>query len=1111
MNKYGVLLLTVILVTALDGVGYASSWSLPIGGIDNDVANSVQQTVDGGYIVAGQFASGDAWVLKLNADSSVAWQKTYGGMSMDSAGSIQQTTDGGYIVAGTTYTPAGGYDAWVLKLNTDGSVAWQKTYGGTGSDEADSIQQTADGGYIVAGSTTAYGTSNTKIWVLKLNTDGSVAWQKTYGGAQGDIANSIQQTADGGYIVAGWTSSYGAGNGDALVLKLNADGSVAWQKTYGGADGDIAYSVQQTVDGGFIVAGATRSFSAGNSAWVLKLNADGSVEWQKAYGGSGGPSVNYAASSIQQTADGGYIVAGSFNYYGMIDALIFKLNADGSVAWQKTYGGISSDSASSIQQTTDGGYIVAGYTSSFGAGSADAWVLKLDKNGGIMGCNNVTIAASSASTLVTSAIPVNTTIVPSTATYVALSSTATVSNSTAAVATNCSYTPSPLKWQRTFGGSGFDIANSVQQTTDGGYIVAGTTASFGAGGGDFWVLKLDADGSVTWQYTYGEASYDVAYSIQQTADGGYIVAGRTSSFGTVGGDAWVMKLDSFGSVAWQYTYGSNGLDEARSIQQTTDGGYIVAGLTASFGAGGYDAWVLKLNADGSIAWENTYGGNNDDNANSIQQTADGGYIVAGRTYSLSTVSYDAWVLKLNADGSIAWQKSYGDIGTDEAKSIQQTADGGYIVAGITDSFGAGNGDAWVLKLNAYGSVVWQNTYGGINVDEARSVQQTADGGYIVAGGTSSFGASSDAWVLKLNVDGSIVWQNTYGGAGYADIANAIQQTADGGYIVAGQTGLGAGSYDALVMKLDQNGGITGCIGTITPSTAVAQMSAGAVSSTTVLATGSGATVGLTMAMASATSVVPALICSASYNQYLLNVAIVGWGTGRVTSLPSGLNCTTDCSYPFSSGTVTLSATPDHLASFTGWTGACNSSGQVTMNADKICIATFNTPADFFGTPRFGSVPFLVNFNDLSTNNPTLWSWDFGDTGTASGSTNSHIYRSPGIYTVALTTTGTGGAARARKVDYITAAPCQNNAVRITGPQYYASVTTAYEHLGSSGSIDLQAMEFNEAVVMSLPKTVSLTGGYPCDYGLRIADSGIRGSLTIGGSSGPVSINGITLY
>ncbi len=318
-------------------------------------------------------------------------------------------------------------------------------------------------------------------------------------------------------------------------------------------------------------------------------------------------------------------------------------------------------------------------------------------------------------------------------------------------------------WSAFYGGPHNDGAYSIQQTSDGGYIVAGDTESFGAGDEDIWVLKLGPDGTVEWQKTYGGGDLDRAYSIQQTGDGGYIVTGETNSFGAgkddIGvkkEDIWVLKLRPDGDVEWQKTYGGSNVDQPYSIQQTGDGGYIVAGYTESFGAGVADLWVLKLRPDGSVEWQKTYGGDDQDWGYSIRQTGDGGYVVTGGTWSFGAGNVDFWVLKLRPDGTVEWQKTYGGVDSDRPFSIQQTGDGGYIVAGETWSFYAGEGDAWVLKLEPDGTVEWQKTYGGGSYDNTHFIRQTDDGGYIAAGYTASFGAElPDLWVLKLRPDGSI--------------------------------------------------------------------------------------------------------------------------------------------------------------------------------------------------------------------------------------------------------------------------------------------------------------------------------------------------------------------
>jgi hypothetical protein len=351
-------------------------------------------------------------------------------------------------------------------------------------------------------------------------------------------------------------------------------------------------------------------------------------------------------------------------------------------------------------------------------------------------------------------------------------------------------------WAKTYGGQGYDVALSARQTGDGGYIVAGESWSFSPLFSDAWVIKLDANGSIQWQKRYGGSLNDVIYSIEQTQDGGYIMAGETNAVLPFLGLFWVVKINANGEVQWRKTY-SQGW--AHFIQQTSEGGYVATGMNMG------KPWIVKLDANGSIQWQKKYAGILGDLAQFVQQTTEGGYIVAGM------MKGEVWVLKLNSVGETQWQKTYGNSCVDANFSIQQTQEGGYIMASVSLTFGAGYTDIWIVKLDPNGAIEWQKTYGGSGFDLAHAIQQTQDGGYVVAGWTGSFGAGDkDAWVLKLDANGEIEWQKTYGGSGF-DLAHAIQQTQDGGYVVAGWTEtFGAGDMDMWVLKLDSNGNMSGC-------------------------------------------------------------------------------------------------------------------------------------------------------------------------------------------------------------------------------------------------------------------------------------------------------------
>ena len=362
-----------------------------------------------------------------------------------------------------------------------------------------------------------------------------------------------------------------------------------------------------------------------------------------------------------------------------------------------------------------------------------------------------------------------------------------------------------LTWDKTFGGIEADMANSIVQTEDGGYAVAGYTWSKGAGRQDFWVIKLYEDGSIEWDRTFGGSAADVIYSIIQTKDRGYAVAGKTKSIAS-GEKAWVIKMNTRGNKVWDNTFAKRTDDEIFSIIQTKDGGYTVCGYTGAKDWGEVDSWIIKLDKTLNIEWDKTFGGIGWDETNSMLQEEDGSFIVFGFVQSKDKGREDGWIIKLNENGEMVWDKSFGGSQNDEVFSGIKTADGGYAVCGYTESKGAGGCDAWIVKLDEDGEVVWDKAFGGIEAEVANSIIQTGDGGYVLAGYTESKGAGrEDAWVIKLDEDGEVVWDKTFGGSD-EDVARCIIQTGDGGYVLAGYTeSKGAGRYDAWIVKLDEKG------------------------------------------------------------------------------------------------------------------------------------------------------------------------------------------------------------------------------------------------------------------------------------------------------------------
>ena len=427
---------------------------------------------------------------------------------------------------------------------------------------------------------------------------------------------------------------------------------IQYQKNIGGSNSDVLNEVQPTADGGSIAIGYSFSGISGDKTdalvpstttsttdvWVVKLDGTGAIQWQKNIGGD-----NYdSGESIKQTTDGGYIIAANSlsnisgdkteNSYGSLDFWLIKLDATGTILWQKTIGGNQLDEAKNIQLTTDGGFIIGGYSNSSISGNKtdnclgfdDYFVVKLDNSGNI-------------------------------------------------------------QWQKTIGSDGYDNLNELKQTADGGYILGGFTfeglypnVNFPRyGAHDYYVVKIDAIGTFQWQKVYGGSSDDYVESLQQTTDGGYILGGYSTSniSGTItensnggsNGDYWLVKIDAVGSVQWQNTIGGSSLDYLSSVQQTQDGGYILGGYSYSSisgdkmenSKGSGDYWLVKTNDVGSIQWQKTIGGSGAEFLTSLQQLPDGSYLLGG--YSASNISGDKtensqggndyWVMKLSDPGA----------------------------------------------------------------------------------------------------------------------------------------------------------------------------------------------------------------------------------------------------------------------------------------------------------------------------------------------------------------------------------------------------------------------------------------------------------------------------
>ena len=363
-------------------------------------------------------------------------------------------------------------------------------------------------------------------------------WEKTFGGLASDYGYSVEQTNDGGYIITGFTASFGNGDEDVYLIKTDANGIEQWNKTYGGTSIDFGNFVHQTIDGGYIIVGHSESYGNGREIYLIKTDANGIEQWNNTFGLTG----YQMGLCVQQTSDGGFIISGTTalpDVAGPSDALLIKTDGNGTVQWSNTFGGVENEGSYSVQQTTDGGYIITGFTYSFGNGGADVYLLKTDGNG-------------------------------------------------------------IEQWNKTFGGVNNDFSFCIKQTDDGGYIITGATESFGNGLRDLYLIKTDGNGIEQWTQTFGGIDFEEGRSILQTSDGGYIILGTTESFGNGQKDVYLVKTDDNGIEQWNKTYGGTNNEWGFSVDQTNDGGYIITGSTYTFGNGDSDTYLIKTDGSGNV-------------------------------------------------------------------------------------------------------------------------------------------------------------------------------------------------------------------------------------------------------------------------------------------------------------------------------------------------------------------------------------------------------------------------------------------------------------------------------------------------------------------------------
>jgi formylglycine-generating enzyme required for sulfatase activity len=867
-------------------------WDKSFGGDGHDLyLYSIQPIADGGCLLGGTSESGisgnktapgfggrDYWVVKIDASGNKLWDKTFGGAGSDIMWTLVPTSDSGFLLGGESDSDASGNktspgfglrDYWLIKIDANGNKVWEKVFGGSAGDGLAAIQPTSDGGYLLGGYSASGVTGNKSshnwggndIWVVKIDAEGNKLWDKSYGGTAGDtlgVNGGIQPTGDGGYLLGG--SSYsgasgskttdGFGDSDFWLVKVDANGTQLWDKTYGGTSYEAGISaIQVASDGGYLLGGTSKSSPSGNKAsvnhgdqdyWIVKIDESGTKLWDAAFGG---PAYDYLAA-IEPANDSGYLLGGgsqsgvggnkSSPSFGDHDYWLVKIDGKGTILWDKSFGGDGPDYGSALQAANDGGYLLGSYSSSrisgnkgsSSFGGVDLWLVKVFTPStvapsagpnGTISPNTVQTVGHGGSITFTAA-PGPDYVVDQWLTNSVLAQTGgatfTLTKVTADTFVEVTFKLSSVvletqlftQWQQAFGGNGDDNPISVKQTSDGGYVLGGWSTSgvsgnktlSGYGGRDFWVIKTDPAGNKQWERVFGGSGGDTLTALQQTQDAGYVLVGYSESendgnkltpgFGSL--DYWLIKLDNAGNRQWERVFGGTAGDSPTVVWQTPDGGFILGGLSDSEISGNKTAPHFGLN--------------------------------------------DIWVVKVDASGNMEWDATFGGNSREELgfshATLSLTRDGGYILNATSQSGVSGNKitgnfgdyDYWLLKLDMNGNKQWEQVFGGTGLEFAQALEQTGDGGYLLGGGSGS-GVSGnktapnwgdrDYWIIKTDANGNKEWDQTFGGSATDDIYS-VRRVGDGGYLLLGFSASGAngnkinpslGADDAWLVKVDSAG------------------------------------------------------------------------------------------------------------------------------------------------------------------------------------------------------------------------------------------------------------------------------------------------------------------
>jgi Tol biopolymer transport system component len=761
------------------------------GGEHNDYLYDILLLADGGTLVAGQanntglshrISPGNAHLIRTDSEGDIIWEKDYGGEADAMLYSLIQVGEDDYVVLGQI---AASYvreetDMYLIKIDGEGNEIWSHTYGGRGMDHAKMVRQASDGGYILIGSRAdefpTNGQYEADVVLIKTDTEGNEIWTRTYGDKILSVGWGVEPTLDGGYILIGWEAKTYPDR-DVIAIKTNEMGDVEWSRTWDldRGDRDAGYDLILTSDGHIVIACIQSMNSGPRRAVLVKVDLDGNEIWVKDYGEEG---VGNEFWDVMEDTDGGYVMAGamlpgevSSTGEDIRSGLVIKTDPDGEILWQYVFEVDEYEQLmfSSAVVLPEGGYIFVGRGTRKGERYADMLWLKLTTddvvlNGG--GGNDEPITM-------------------------------------------------------TYGGSYNDRAFDVLVTDDGGMLIGGlannTHRSHRITPGNARLIRTDSDGNAIWERDYGGDVDAMFTSIIQAGEEEYVLLGQiAASYVREETDMYLIKVDGEGNEIWSHTYGGRGMDHAKMVRQTSDGGYILIGSRAdeypTSGVYQGDIALIKTDAEGNQVWSRNYGDQILYLGWGVAQTPDGGYVLTG--WEAKTIDdRDVIAIKTNEMGDVEWSRTW-DLSPGERDGgfdLILTSDG-YIVIACIQSMGSGAPSAVLIKLDLDGNEIWNKLIGEEGVGNTFwDIMEDSDGGYVMAGDThlgkdSATGEDiHGGLMIKTDADGEILWQRIFGEGQYEQVSfNSAAPLPDGGYVFVGRvTRYGEAYSDMLWLKISK--------------------------------------------------------------------------------------------------------------------------------------------------------------------------------------------------------------------------------------------------------------------------------------------------------------------